>query len=415
MTFYFKAPRGRIELDKIIDCLQQRLELITSIAECDKISVPKNLTYFVEGTAIDRTSHYLLRLVSSEHPSFQRHVIDGETALFRKRLEFLDSNDFLPLLKTCYRHCTELLATRHKHVSPNHFTFLESVRNLSNDILRKPNVSFRTCLGLVSRRKVRLLKGEALVSCGAWRLLLIDIFRQHLCHGYEDLTLSGCTEEALIDPRILQLTRLMRFKFKSLLFLPPCIAIMLNTLRAEHRIGHHARVTLTLILKEAGMPLKEALAFWQQELSTPTCQKHGKRHAKCTHSWQTDERKFTYSIRHLYGYEGARKNYAAPSCTTIQEKLLAPGEVGGCPFVRLPEDALVPVLSGISEGAVTDVTKLAQEGKPLQACRCLLLGRLTNYSKTQQTEKLQCKNVPTISFSKPAQFHSICRDWSNEF
>jgi DNA primase large subunit len=68
------------------------------------------------------------------------------------------------------------------------------------------------------------------------------------------------------------------------------------------------------------MPLNEALAFWRKELSMPACHKHGTKHAGCTHSWQTDERKFTYSVRHLYGLEGARKNYAAPSCATIQVK-----------------------------------------------------------------------------------------------
>lgn len=62
MTFYFKPPRGLIEIDKMIECLQQRLQFITSISESDtEVLAPQNITYFVEGTAIDRASHYLLR------------------------------------------------------------------------------------------------------------------------------------------------------------------------------------------------------------------------------------------------------------------------------------------------------------------------------------------------------------------
>lgn len=65
------------------------------------------------------------------------------------------------------------------------------------------------------------------------------------------------------------------------------------------------------------MPVQQALEFWRSQYSIPGC-KHG---PSCSHSWQADERKFTYSVRHLYGLEGGRKNYSAPCCSSIQVSL----------------------------------------------------------------------------------------------
>ena len=83
-------------------------------------------------------------------------------------------------------------------------------------------------------------------------------------------------------------------------------------LREKHRLSHHARFYYSLFLKECGMKMDDAIVYWRQEYSKPhTCQ------SGCTHSWQTDERKFLYSIRHLYGLEGGRKNYKTPNCKMI--------------------------------------------------------------------------------------------------
>lgn len=56
--------------------------------------------------------------------------------------------------------------------------------------------------------------------------------------------------------------------------------------------------------------------FWRQEYSKLPSKQDG-----CHHSWQTDEGKYTYSIRHLYGLEGSRTNYRGHSCTTLQVNL----------------------------------------------------------------------------------------------
>lgn len=60
------------------------------------------------------------------------------------------------------------------------------------------------------------------------------------------------------------------------------------------------------------MKIDDAIQYWKEEYSKPhTC------NSVCMHKWQTDEKKFIYSIRHLYGLEGSHRNYKSPNCTVM--------------------------------------------------------------------------------------------------
>ena len=82
-----------------------------------------------------------------------------------------------------------------------------------------------------------------------------------------------------------------------------CVCVCLSVLQIQ----------LTLFLKDLGLPVHQAVALWQQEYSLPS-----KAGSSCNHSWQSDGRRYTYSIRHLYGLEGARRNYRSYCCDTLQ-------------------------------------------------------------------------------------------------
>ena len=73
------------------------------------------------------------------------------------------------------------------------------------------------------------------------------------------------------------------------------------------------QIQYTLFLKELGLPVHEALMFWRKEYSVLPSNTAG-----CCHGWQQDERRYTYSIRHLYGLEGSRVNYRGHSCQALQ-------------------------------------------------------------------------------------------------
>lgn len=93
---------------------------------------------------------------------------------------------------------------------------------------------------------------------------------------------------------------------------PLCMQHLHSVLRNRHRLSHYARLHYSLFLKEIGMNLEDAIIFWKQEYSKPhTCT------STCSHNWQSNEKKFVYSIRHMYGLEGSRRNYKTPNCNLI--------------------------------------------------------------------------------------------------
>ena len=75
----------------------------------------------------------------------------------------------------------------------------------------------------------------------------------------------------------------------------------------------HHQIQLTLFLKEIGMPLEEAIQFWKQHYSKASDPSGGR-----GPKWAGQERRYTYSIRHLYGLEGSQVNYRAHCCVSLQ-------------------------------------------------------------------------------------------------
>lgn len=72
---------------------------------------------------------------------------------------------------------------------------------------------------------------------------------------------------------------------------------------------------------------------------------------------------YSYSFRHMYGKEGARKNYTPYSCMKII--MGAPPEAGayhGCPYRHAPDNQLTALLSSLKLGA-TDVSEIAALAK----------------------------------------------------
>ena len=188
------------------------------------------------------------------------------------------------------------------------------------------SVRFELLPKMVKNREVELSKGYAIVYCSQWREVLLSLFETFIESEACDIECS--MESVMTDPRLIYLNQRLQFKLlregvscgqllssnlniESLKF-PPCMKHLHDVLRHKHRLSHYARFYYSLFLKECGMKLEEALEYWKKEYSKPQFN-----HSVCSHKWQKDARKFTYSIRHMYGLEGSRKNYRAPTCDVI--------------------------------------------------------------------------------------------------
>lgn len=77
---------------------------------------------------------------------------------------------------------------------------------------------------------------------------------------------------------------------------PACMRNLQSTLRAQKHLKHFARIQYNLFLKGIGVSVEEALIFWRKSFSGMTDDKFNK--------------EYRYNIRHGYGLEGGRKNYA---------------------------------------------------------------------------------------------------------
>lgn len=85
---------------------------------------------------------------------------------------------------------------------------------------------------------------------------------------------------------------------------PLCMSQMHASLKERHKLKHLGRLQYGLFLKGVGLPLEEALAFWQKEF---------------TKGCSADEflKKYAYNIRYNYGKEGKRTDFAPYSCVKI--------------------------------------------------------------------------------------------------
>jgi hypothetical protein len=78
-------------------------------------------------------------LASAKSWNFQNHVLQSETALFERRLHYLDCEHVTKLLQTCRNHCQEIESMKSDiDDDKNYSHFLISVSNLCQDLLRKP-------------------------------------------------------------------------------------------------------------------------------------------------------------------------------------------------------------------------------------------------------------------------------------
>lgn len=77
---------------------------------------------------------------------------------------------------------------------------------------------------------------------------------------------------------------------------PACMKNLNSTLRTTKHLKHFGRQQFNLFIKGLGVSIEEALIFWRKSFANMTDDKFNKEHK--------------YNIRHGYGLEGGRKNYA---------------------------------------------------------------------------------------------------------
>lgn len=180
---------------------------------------------------------------------------------------------------------------------------------------------------LVKERELVLDNGNVITYCSDWKRVLQSLFSNYITSEL-NITRKQAQHTIKHDLRL----QILSQKVQSYLFeegtshgritignidaeaqkFPLCMRHLHSVLKSRHRLSHYARLYYSLFLKEIGMKLDDSIAFWKREYSKPhTCT------SVCSHNWQSNEKKFIYSIRHMYGLEGSRRNYKTPDCKLI--------------------------------------------------------------------------------------------------
>ena len=366
MSYYLKPPRGDIPLEKLEELTMKRWRFLQLLDLQDidgfhqKLADHADLSESVmENSSKDRVSHFFLRLCISKSTDYSTRskFIDKEASLFSYRLEQMSKRDITQSIRDVIRHLDDLI--REENCDEIFSVLAKSLESiLEENMLDEKSefefqVPFQVVPQLVSRRKVKLENGQATILCDNVKEYLSCVFSTLLRSSVKAMSgksiAYGFEED---DDRIKMLTELIQsqitfvhnsipcdkseIRFEQVDTLsqhfPRCFAHVHQKLQSSHRLGHHARVAYTLFLKDIGLPLEEALKFWNFHYS-----QDANHHDKCSHSWQENGKKFEYSINHLYGNAGGRKSYSAHNCQSVAKRCSSINDELNCPFYDIED------------------------------------------------------------------------------
>lgn len=416
--FYIKPVTGDIPVHLLETIVTQRLNYLKIIFNENSCVYNE---YVVEGSLYDNVGHFMLCIVTilGENTVFSQFLLKAELELFKRRVYALSAYDLRGLAKKLLR------SIRKQDDVPQFIIPLQLlcqrliIKNIAHHVCTLHNnecvrheicLNFKDCLSLVAKRQVELKNGIVSLPCGKWKEYLTHLFLTNLKYRISTTNL----EPLKGDPRILELLQkikreLFPFATKSgadmLLsskvdiaskFFPPCMLNLHQSLRKRHRLSHHQRFFYSLFLKDIGMPVEEAIDFWEAEYRQNPSGSHN-----CCHHWDKDEKKYLYGIRHMYGLEGRRKSYTSVSCQRIQSSDTSCNE-GGCPFKSFDnlEMLLLQNNPSCTDTLLSKINEL--KGKHQYSTACIL------YLKSFQS------NCDNFSFNfTPVKYYNVATKYNS--
>ncbi|GBM71107.1 DNA primase large subunit [Araneus ventricosus] len=272
---------------------------------------------------------------------------------------------------------------------------LKKKKQYDYEYLDKASLPFTAVLKFVEERAFPIKSGCVEVPLDSLKSLLVVVFKEILIQGLNQIKASNC-KQVLKDPQMQYMQQEIKRLFKanvSSSFMVPnrileenldqesenfplCMANLHNLLRSNHRLQHTSRVQYILYLKEIGVPCQEVINLFMKEYSIPVISKQICNSKTCDHSWTDSQNRYIYSIEHLYGNRGSRKNYRAHSCNALQNS--GNSSDGGCPYACFDDKNLEKVLSSCSFELkdIEDIKLLSSAKEYAKACCSNLLMKI---------------------------------------
>lgn len=300
----------------------------------------------------DQLSHHILRLGFCQKEDTRRWFLAQEVALFKYRYQQERSEERLKLLQLAVPHAIPVEEAE-KHA------LHEDLVAASGSLAWQEGVYFKVpweqVTDLIASRSVLIVQGWAYVPRSDSASMILHCFRARLERALEmmarGLPRLHDEEEGRLLPLLLHICDGMEQddgasrhahgvpvlaasdidKYSG--HFPPCMQHLHAKLKEESHLKHGGRMQYGLYLKAIGLSLEEAIVFWKRAFSR-----------KVTEDKFSKE--YLYNIRHNYGQEGKRADYAPYNChKIITSSPPSTGDHHGCPFKHFGEDRLRALLS----------------------------------------------------------------------
>ncbi|KAI9189774.1 DNA primase subunit pri2 [Blastocladiella emersonii ATCC 22665] len=332
----------------------------------------------------DNLSHFVLRLAYARSEDLRSWFVRQETLLFRLRLERESASEKVAFINAMNLDLAEVSAGERDELRDD----LVAVKMSSNPTLsyavaaaeldkeRYYKLAWTRMLDLVGRRRCLVRGGHAYIGPSDLLALVVNEYRAHLAKQLELTSrfLPRMDEDERLVPVLTNLSKqyLGRDQYTQSAtgrvsaddvdalaprHFPLCMRHLHAQLRGNGHLRHGGRMQYGLFLKGIGLPIEEALTFWRRNFRHLTD--------------DTFSKQYAYNIRHNYGLEGKRANYAPYSCVRIiTSNPPSTGDHHGCPFKHFGEENLRQAITyhGVAESDARGILELARQGHFQVAC-----------------------------------------------
>ncbi|CAH0518471.1 unnamed protein product [Peronospora belbahrii] len=410
LSFYRTSPQQRVALDEfellgnkraqllnqissqwhLRSTIQGRNKVVNGIVALDEVALPFDA---------DLLSHYALRLAFCR----QRCSIDwnwlitAEEKLLAFRLGNLPPIEAITLL---LREGIE-------------YEKLLNASNSERDTMQQGiyRVPFTDAPTLVKYREVIIHDGFCLVPLCKMNIVAVYRFRKCLEEQMHDLhcvlpaqslelerlspILDGFVAKARVSVGSMT-KKAVRLKLDvkeidqiAEKHFPLCMKQLHRKLRENHHLKYDGRVQYRMFLKGAGFSVHECIQFFRSEF------------IKKMPAVKFDK-EYTYHIRHSYGLEGSRKDYAPLDCERIiSGSAPSHGKYHGCPFKHWDHITLQDELRrhGLSLQTSMVITQQASTGHCQSACRAFFDETHTSTARQFASQTIQIFHPDTSTLS----------------
>lgn len=421
LSFYAAAPSTAIALDEFERAGLLRLKVLRALAAWQPgvdrelharmrrdLETMDEFQELVGDEALDTMSHYALRLAFRKYVVYQASVlscesrsslrrvdvfcrkkdlvewlVDIETKLFGFRVFTLPS-DAGVATAILSREGIKYPTARISSLSPAERRWLthgHSAQDRDQEVVYK--VPFAEIPSLVKRRRILVKRGICLVRGRDIVYVALHHFRisleqqlkvlQRASHANQESSLerlepilelfiaksrdqcSSTFSQRSEQPRIVagNIDSMAEQHF------PLCMKNLHRRFREDHHLKYDGRVQYRMFLKGMGWSVHDTLLFFRNEFVQVI-------------SAARFDREYAYHIRHSYGLEGARKDYAPLDCgQIIHGSAPRHGQYHGCPFRHWNGNHLNAELrrqSGMSVAVASQISAQAASGNVRGAC-----------------------------------------------